>query len=96
MRPMPGWRCGAAQRPAGQELDPTNDVRTATDYIGVAFGRDYADVSPVDGIIVAAGDHTLSVSVDVVPREEPEEERPGKSTEEPEKSLLDETQDEAS
>jgi transglutaminase-like putative cysteine protease len=86
--------CGAE---AGwQGLDPTNDVRTATDYIGVAFGRDYADVSPVDGIIVAAGDHTLSVSVDVVPREEPEEERPGESTEEPEESLLDETQDEAS
>jgi transglutaminase-like putative cysteine protease len=57
--------CGEA---AGwQGLDPTNGVRVATDHISLAFGRDYADVSPVDGVIVATGDHTLKVSVDVVP-----------------------------
>ncbi len=53
-----------------QGLDPTNGVRVGADHIELAFGRDYADVSPVDGVIVASGGHTLSVSVDVVPSEE--------------------------
>jgi transglutaminase-like putative cysteine protease len=61
--------CGAE---AGwQGLDPTNGVRTATDHIELAFGRDYADVSPVDGVIVASGRHTLSVAVDVTLHDRP-------------------------
>jgi transglutaminase-like putative cysteine protease len=57
--------CGEA---AGwQGLDPTNGVRVATDHIALAFGRDYADVSPVDGVIVASAGHDLEVSVDVIP-----------------------------
>jgi transglutaminase-like putative cysteine protease len=57
--------CGAA---AGwQGLDPTNRVRTGIDHIALAFGRDYADVAPVDGVIVASGGHSLEVSVDVTP-----------------------------
>jgi len=52
-----------------QGLDPTNAVRTATDHVELAVGRDYADVSPVDGVIVASGRHTLSVSVDVTVRD---------------------------
>lgn len=51
-----------------QGLDPTNAIRAGIDHIPVAVGRDYADVSPVDGVIVAAGGHTLSVGVDVVAR----------------------------
>lgn len=62
--------CGAAVGWRG--LDPTNGIAAGGDHLALAFGRDYADVSPVDGVIVAAGDHTLSVSVDVVPEgEEP-------------------------
>lgn len=48
-------------------LDPTNGILAGIDHLALAFGRDYADVSPVDGVIVAAGGHTLAVSVDVVP-----------------------------
>jgi transglutaminase-like putative cysteine protease len=51
-------------------FDPTNAIAAGSDHIVVAFGRDYADVSPVDGVIVASGEHTLAVSVDVVPAEE--------------------------
>lgn len=51
-----------------QALDPTNALRAGTDHIPVALGRDYADVSPIDGVIVAAGGHTLTVGVDVVER----------------------------
>ncbi|MFZ4806452.1 MAG: transglutaminase family protein [Hyphomicrobiaceae bacterium] len=58
--------CGEA---AGwQGLDPTNDIRAGTDHIVVAIGRDYADVSPIDGVIIAAGGHSLEVGVDVVER----------------------------
>lgn len=50
-----------------QGLDPTNGMRTGTDHVVLALGRDYADVSPTDGIVIAAGDHDLTVAVDVVP-----------------------------
>ncbi len=48
-------------------LDPTNAVLAGEDHIVLAFGRDYADVAPLDGIIVASGDQTLDVAVDVIP-----------------------------
>lgn len=50
-----------------QGLDPTNGIPVGSGHIALAFGRDYADVSPIDGVIVASGGHTLSVAVDVVP-----------------------------
>jgi len=63
--------CGPAHGWIG--LDPTNDVVTDTDHIVLAVGRDYADVAPVAGVIVGAGDQRLDVGVDVVPiDDEPE------------------------
>lgn len=50
-------------------LDPTNAIPAGDDHIILGIGRDYADVSPVDGVIVASGDHILSVGVDVIPVE---------------------------
>lgn len=58
--------CGAEAQ--WQELDPTNAMRAGLDHIPLAFGRDYADVSPVDGVIFDSGSHMLSVAVDVVER----------------------------
>lgn len=49
------------------EFDPTNGLQVGTDHIPMAIGRDYADVSPVDGVIRASGGQTLDVSVDVIP-----------------------------
>jgi transglutaminase-like putative cysteine protease len=49
------------------ELDPTNDARVGTDHIAVAWGRDFGDVSPLRGVILGGGAHTLSVSVTVTP-----------------------------
>jgi transglutaminase-like putative cysteine protease len=49
------------------DLDPTNAVLVGEDHIRVAVGRDYADVAPVDGVVVASAGHTLRVSVDVAP-----------------------------
>lgn len=53
-----------------QGLDPTNAIRAGMDHVPLAFGRDYADVSPIDGVIFDSGRHSVSVAVDVREREE--------------------------
>jgi transglutaminase-like putative cysteine protease len=50
-------------------FDPTNDLLVENDHIIVAVGRDFADVSPVDGVIVGSRKQKLSVAVEVVPVE---------------------------
>ena len=50
-------------------LDPTNGIAVRQDHISVATGRDYADVSPIDGVIVGARSQQLKIAVDVVPVE---------------------------
>jgi transglutaminase-like putative cysteine protease len=47
-------------------LDPTNDVLVENDHIVLAIGRDFSDVSPVDGIIVGSRRQKLGVAVDVL------------------------------
>jgi transglutaminase-like putative cysteine protease len=49
-------------------LDPTNAIPVGDDHIVLAIGRDYADVAPVEGVIVSSGAQTLDVEVDVVPK----------------------------
>ncbi|MFD1342566.1 transglutaminase family protein [Litorisediminicola beolgyonensis] len=49
------------------EYDPTNDILVGDDHIVVAYGRDYADVSPIKGTLRSAGGHDSTHSVDVVP-----------------------------
>lgn len=51
------------------EFDPTNGVRASTNHITLAWGRDFGDVSPLRGVIIGGGHHTLSVRVTVTPRE---------------------------
>jgi transglutaminase-like putative cysteine protease len=50
-------------------FDPTNAVFAENDHIVLAVGRDYSDVAPIDGIILAPGVQTLKVEVDVIPDE---------------------------
>jgi transglutaminase-like putative cysteine protease len=47
-------------------LDPTNDLIVGDDHIITATGRDYADVSPLDGVLVGPGNQKLDVKVDVI------------------------------
>lgn len=47
-------------------FDPTNDLLVGNDHIILAIGRDFSDVSPVDGIIVGSRKQKLSVAVDVL------------------------------
>lgn len=51
------------------DTDPTNDKLMNNDYVTIAYGRDYADVCPIQGVYVGGGSHTMSVSVDVAPIE---------------------------
>jgi transglutaminase-like putative cysteine protease len=48
------------------DVDPTNNTFPSTTHVTLAWGRDYADVSPVRGVILGGGQHTLHVSVDVL------------------------------
>jgi transglutaminase-like putative cysteine protease len=48
-------------------LDPTNDMIASDQHVVLAIGRDYADVAPLDGVIVASGEQHIDVSVHVVP-----------------------------
>ena len=57
--------CGEALGWIG--FDPTNGLIVADDHIELAMGRDYADVSPIDGVILGSGDQDLTVAVDVKP-----------------------------
>lgn len=49
-------------------LDPTNDQMVDERYVVVGFGRDYADVPPLRGIIYTDSESSvIDVSVDVAP-----------------------------
>ena len=53
-------------------LDPTNAMLAQDDHIVLAVGRDYADVAPIDGVMLASGDQDLAVEVDVIPDDRPD------------------------
>jgi transglutaminase-like putative cysteine protease len=59
--------CGAA---GWHGLDPTNALIAGEDHVVLAIGRDYADVAPVDGVVLASGRQQLTTTVDVIPIEE--------------------------
>jgi transglutaminase-like putative cysteine protease len=53
------------------DLDPTNDragwPSPGEDYVTLAIGRDFSDVSPLRGVIHGGASHTLQVGVTVEP-----------------------------
>jgi transglutaminase-like putative cysteine protease len=49
------------------EYDPTNACRVGQDHVTVAHGRDYADVSPVKGVLRGSGTQRSTHAVDVIP-----------------------------
>ena len=51
-------------------LDPTNGIWMAGDHIVMAVGRDYAEIAPVDGVVLGSGAQAMDVSVDVAPQDE--------------------------
>jgi len=57
--------CGSATGWIG--LDPTNAKLASDDHVTLAIGRDYTDVAPIDGVIVASGSQRITESVNVIP-----------------------------
>lgn len=53
--PMLGWA----------DFDPTNDQIPSHQHITTAWGRDYSDVSPLQGMFFGSAEHQLKVAVDV-------------------------------
>jgi transglutaminase-like putative cysteine protease len=49
------------------DMDPTNNVVPSNGHVTLAWGRDYGDVSPLRGLILGGGAHTLKVAVDMEP-----------------------------
>jgi transglutaminase-like putative cysteine protease len=49
------------------DFDPTNNLLLNDEHITLAWGRDFQDVSPLRGIIMGGGRHTLRVNVDLDP-----------------------------
>lgn len=47
------------------DFDPTNNLLPGDQHITIGWGRDYADIAPMKGIIQSSGSHRLAVSVDV-------------------------------
>ncbi len=53
------------------DFDPTNNKQPDAQYITTAWGRDYADVVPIKGVVYGGGAHRLTVEVDVNRTEAP-------------------------
>ena len=51
------------------DFDPTNGRTSGEDYVTVAIGRDFSDVSPMRGVLRGGAQHTLDVAVTVRPDE---------------------------
>jgi len=49
------------------DFDPTNNVLPDERHLTLAYGRDYADVVPLKGVLQGLGKHHLVVAVDVMP-----------------------------
>ena len=49
------------------DMDPTNNLVPSEGHVTLAWGRDYGDISPLRGLILGGGAHTLKVAVDMEP-----------------------------
>ncbi|NPC55666.1 transglutaminase family protein [Caenimonas soli] len=61
---LPGTAAAAG---SWADLDPTNNRAPGEDYVTLATGRDYSDVSPVRGVLHGGANHKLHVAVTVTP-----------------------------
>lgn len=56
--------CGGA---GWVEVDPTNDHIVSDQHVVLGWGRDYEDVSPLKGLALGGGNHSVAVRVSVRP-----------------------------
>ncbi len=63
-----GMRLADGQNPGvWLDFDPTNNRAPGEDYVTLATGRDFLDVSPMRGVIRGGARHVLDVAVTVTP-----------------------------
>lgn len=64
-----------AEHPGWYDLDPTNNrsgwCSPGEDYVLLALGRDFSDVSPLRGVLQGGAEHQLEVAVTVQPNPSP-------------------------
>jgi transglutaminase-like putative cysteine protease len=65
------WVSVYCPRQGWVDFDPTNNLLPALEHITLGWGRDFADVSPLRGVILGGGSHDPEVRVTVTPLEEP-------------------------
>ena len=64
---MHAWvRVWCGQHAGWVEFDPTNAMIAGPDHITIGHGRDYADISPIVGVLRTAGGTRRTQSVDVI------------------------------
>jgi transglutaminase-like putative cysteine protease len=64
---MHAWvRVWCGQRMGWVEFDPTNAMPAGSDHITIGHGRDYADISPIVGVLRTSRGHGHTQSVDVI------------------------------
>lgn len=64
---MHAWvRVWCGQHDGWIEFDPTNAMLAGSDHITIGYGRDYADISPIVGVLRTSGGHETKQSVDVI------------------------------
>lgn len=64
---MHAWvRAWCGQHLGWVEFDPTNAMIAGPDHISIGHGRDYADISPIVGVLRTHGSHETKQSVDVL------------------------------
>jgi transglutaminase-like putative cysteine protease len=56
------------------DIDPTNNTLVTVEHPTLAWGRDFGDVSPLKGVVLGGGAHSVEVSVAVVPVDDEESE----------------------
>lgn len=61
------WVAAYAPSHGWVEFDPTNDQCADARYITLAWGADFADVVPLRGVILGAGEQDMTVKVSVIP-----------------------------
>jgi transglutaminase-like putative cysteine protease len=47
------------------DFDTTNNCFVSDSHVTVAWGRDYGDVCPIQGVFIGGGEHSIGVSVDM-------------------------------
>lgn len=47
------------------DFDPTNNLMPSQQHLTIAWGRDYDDISPIKGVILGGGTHTMTIAVNV-------------------------------